>query len=278
MTWARSGLGRASGRYAILAVATAVALVPMLWTLSTSFKTQVDAQSYPPQVVPRAPTLDNYGQLFSSSEFVSSLTTSIVLAVGASVLALGIAFPCAYALVRLRPHGRRLLVLLIVLGQTVPGIVFVIPLYSLAVDAGLYDTRLVLIIVTGGFLTPLATLILASFIRTVPVEVEEAALVDGASRLGVLWRIVLPLVRPGLASAAIFTGLYAWNEFLIPVILGGESARPLTVYLSSFVTQKTIEWGPLTAAVSLVLLPVLVVVIAFQRQLMSGLTAGSLKG
>jgi multiple sugar transport system permease protein len=154
----------------------------------------------------------------------------------------------------------------------------VIPLYSLAVDAGLYDTRLVLIIVTGGFLTPLATLILASFIRTVPVEVEEAALVDGASRFAVLRRIVLPLVRPGMASAAIFTGLYAWNEFLIPVILGGESARPLTVYLSSFVTQKTIEWGPLTAAVSLVLLPVLVVVIAFQRQLMSGLMAGSLKG
>jgi ABC-type glycerol-3-phosphate transport system permease component len=273
-----SARGRAAVRYAILAVATVIAVVPILWTLTTSLKTQVDAQSYPPRIVPSAPTLDNYRQLFSSSEFVSSLSTSIVLAVGATVLALAVAFPCAYALVRLQPHGRRLLVLLIVLGQTVPGIVFVIPLYSLAVDVGIYDTRLVLIIVTGGFLTPLATLILASFIRTVPVEIEEAALVDGASRFGVLWRIVLPLVRPGLASAAIFTGLYAWNEFLIPVILGGESARPLTVYLSSFVTQKTIEWGPLTAAVSLVLLPVLAVVIAFQRQLMSGLTAGSLKG
>lgn len=268
----------AAGRYAILAVACVVVLVPMLWTLSTSFKTQVDAQSYPPQVVPRTPTLDNYRQLFSSSEFVSSLATSFVVSLGAALLALAVAFPCAYALVRLRPQGRRLLLLLIVLGQTVPGIVFVIPLYSLAIDAGLYDTRIVLILVTGGFLTPLATLILASFIRTVPIEIEEAAVVDGASRFGVLWRIVLPLVRPGLASAAIFAAVYAWNEFLIPVILGGESTRPLTVYLSSFVTQKTIEWGPLTAAVCLVLLPVLVVVLAFQRQLMSGLTAGSLKG
>jgi ABC-type glycerol-3-phosphate transport system permease component len=267
-----------AGRYAILAVACVVVLVPMLWTLSTSFKTQVDAQSYPPRVVPRAPTLDNYRQLFSSAEFVSSLTTSMVVSLGAALLALAVAFPCAYALVRLRPQGRRSLMLLIVLGQTVPGIVFVIPLYSLAIDAGLYDTRIVLIIVTGGFLTPLATLILASFIRTVPIEVEEAAVVDGASRFAVLWRIVLPLVRPGLASAAIFAAVYAWNEFLIPVILGGESTRPLTVYLSSFVTQKTIEWGPLTAAVCLVLLPVLVVVLAFQRQLMSGLTAGSLKG
>lgn len=269
---------RAAARYGILSLATAVALVPIIWTLSTSLKTQVDAQAYPPRIVPRSPTLDNYAQLFRSSDFLSSLVTSVVVAVGAALLALVVAFPCAYALVRLRPHGRRLLVLAIVLAQTVPGIVFVIPLYSLAVDVGLYDTRVLLILVTGGFLTPLATVILASFMRTLPVEVEEAALVDGATRFGLLWRIVLPLVRPGLASAAIFSVLYAWNEFLIPVILGGESARPLTVYVSSFVTQKTIEWGPLTAAVSLVLLPVLVVVVAFQRQLMSGLTAGSLKG
>lgn len=269
---------RAAARYGILALATAVALIPIIWTLSTSLKTQVDAQAYPPRIVPRSPTLDNYAQLFRSSDFLSSLITSVVVAVGAALLALVVAFPCAYALVRLRPHGRRLLVLAIVLAQTVPGIVFVIPLYSLAVDVGLYDTRVLLILVTGGFLTPLATVILASFMRTLPVEVEEAALVDGATRFGLLWRIVLPLVRPGLASAAIFSVLYAWNEFLIPVILGGESARPLTVYVSSFVTQKTIEWGPLTAAVSLVLLPVLVVVVAFQRQLMSGLTAGSLKG
>jgi multiple sugar transport system permease protein len=180
--------------------------------------------------------------------------------------------------VRLRPHGRRALVLMIVLAQVVPGIVFVIPLYSLALDLGIYDTRLVLVLVYGGFLTPFATLVLAAFVRTIPVEVEEAALVDGASRLAVLVRIVLPLIRPGIASAAIFTALYSWNEFLIPVILGGESARPLTVYISSFVTQKTIAWGPLTAAVTVVLLPVLLVVLAFQRQLVSGLTAGAAKG
>lgn len=274
----RSSPGQVAVRYAVLALAAVVALVPIVWTLSTSLKTQVEAQSYPPRLVPSAPTLDNYRELFSSSEFVSSLATTGVVTICATLLTLAVALPCAYALVRLRPRGRRLLVLMIVLAQVVPGIVFVIPLYSLALDLGIYDTRLVLVLVYGGFLTPFATLVLAAFIRTVPVEVEEAALVDGASRLGVLARIVLPLIRPGIASAAIFTALYSWNEFLIPVILGGESARPLTVYVSSFVTQKTIAWGPLTAAVTVVLLPVLLVVLAFQRQLVSGLTAGAAKG
>lgn len=269
---------RTVSRFALLGLATLIALVPIVWTLSTSLKTQVEAQSYPPRLVPSTPTLDNYRELFSSSEFLSSLATSGLVTVGATLLTLGVALPCAYALVRLNPHGRRLLVLVITLAQVVPGIVFVIPLYSLALDLGIYDTKLVLIIVCGGFLTPFATLILAAFIRTVPKEIEDAALVDGASRLGVLVRIVMPLIRPGIASAAVFTALYSWNEFLIPVILGGESARPLTVYVSSFVTQKTIAWGPLTAAVTVVVLPVLVVVVAFQRQLVAGLTAGSTKG
>jgi ABC-type glycerol-3-phosphate transport system permease component len=243
-----------------------------------SFKTTAELRQLPLTWWPENPTLDNYRELFSSSEFVSALATTGVVTVCATLLTLAVALPCAYALVRLRPHGRRLLVLMIVLAQVVPGIVFVIPLYSLALDLGIYDTRLVLVLVYGGFLTLFATLVLAAFVRTVPVEVEEAALVDGASRLGVLARIVLPLIRPGIASAAIFTALYSWNEFLIPVILGGESARPLTVYVSSFVTQKTIAWGPLTAAVTVVLLPVLLVVLAFQRQLVSGLTAGAAKG
>lgn len=264
--------------FVVLTVAALVAVLPVLWTLSTSIKTQVEAQGYPPSLVPNEPTFANYLHLFASSDFVAAVATSFVVAVCATVLVLCVSYPCAYALVRMRPHGRRLLVLLVTFAQTVPGIVFVIPLYSLALRVGLYDTRVVLVLVYAGFLTPFATLILSSFIRGLPIEVEEAALVDGAGRLGVVLRIVLPMTRPGLASAAVFTGLYSWNEFLIPVILGGEVARPLTVYVASFVTQKTIEWGPLTAAVTVVLVPVVVVVLALQRHLVAGLTSGSMKG
>jgi ABC-type glycerol-3-phosphate transport system permease component len=142
----------------------------------------------------------------------------------------------------------------------------------------LYDTHILLVFVYAGFLTPYTTLIIASFIRAIPIELEEAAVVDGASRWQVLIRIVLPLARTGIACAAIFAALDAWNEFLMPVILGGETARPLTVFVASFVTQKQIAWGPLTAAVTTVLVPVVVVVVVLQRQLVTGLTAGSLKG
>jgi multiple sugar transport system permease protein len=270
---------RTSARYLLLSVAALAAILPLLWTLSTSFKTQVETQSYPPTVVPRHPTLSNYTGLFAAGGgFLSSALTSIVVATAATVLVLCVAFPCAYALVRMRPHGRRALILVIMLAQTVPAIVFVIPLYSLSLKVGLYDTTVLLVLVYAGFLTPFATILLAAFVRRLPVEVEEAALVDGAGRVRLLLRVVLPMMRGGLATAAIFGALYAWNEFLIPVILAGDFTRPLTVFVASFVTQKTIEWGPLTAAVSLILLPVVVVVLSLQRHLVSGLTAGSIKG
>ncbi len=273
-----SGRVVAVGRFALLAIGVLSGVLPLLWTLSTSFKSQLEAQSYPPQLIPANPTLDNWSYLFGTADFISAVQTSVIVMLGATVLTLVVAVPCAYALIRLPMRGRRLLVLLVVFAQSIPGIVFLIPLYSLVVGAKLYDTPQVLIFVYAGFLTPFITLILASFVRSVPVEVEEAAFVDGARRWQVVWLVVLPMIRPGIATASIFTGLYAWNEFLIPVILGGETARPLTVYVASFVTQKTVEWGPLTAAVCAVLLPVVIVVVALQRQLVTGLTAGSIKG
>jgi multiple sugar transport system permease protein len=273
-----SRLVRAVARRLLLVVAALVAVLPILWTLSTSFKTQVETQSYPPTVLPEHATTANYARLFTDGQFLSAIVTSAMVAVVATVLVLAVTLPCAYALVRLRPYGRRVLLLLVMLAQTVPSVVFVIPLYSMAVNAGLYDTRFVLMLVYAGFLTPFATILLASFIRGLPEEIEEAARVDGVGHIGMLIRIVLPMVRGGVASAAIFTGLYAWNEFLIPVILGSDNARPLTVYVASFVTQKTIEWGPLTAAVTIILLPVIVVVLALQRHLVAGLTAGATKG
>jgi len=270
---------RASARYLLLSVAALAAILPLLWTLSTSFKTQVQTQTYPPAIIPGHPTLSNYTGLFAAGGgFVSSALTSVAVAAAATVLVLCVAFPCAYALVRMRPHGRRALILVIMLAQTVPAIVFVIPLYSLSLKVGLYDTTVLLVLVYAGFLTPFATILLTAFVRRLPVEVEEAALVDGASRAKLLLRVVLPMMRGGLATAAIFAALYAWNEFLIPVILAGDFTRPLTIFVASFVTQKTIEWGPLTAAVSLILLPVVVVVLSLQRHLVTGLTAGSIKG
>jgi ABC-type glycerol-3-phosphate transport system permease component len=261
-----------------MVAAAAISLGPALWTLSTSFKSQREVQSFPPTVWPHDLRLDNYVGLFSSHEFRGALVTSVVVTVVVTVLVLAFAFPCAYGLVRFRAFGSRLMLLLIALAQTVPAIVFLIPVYSIATGMGLYDTKAILVIVYTGLLIPFSTLILVAFIRTIPVEMEEAASVDGCGPVTIMFRVVLPVARPGLATVAVFTGLYSWNEFLVAVVLGGEKALPITVLISHFITQKSIQWGPMTAAVMVVLLPVLLAVVLLQRQLVSGLAAGALKG
>lgn len=259
-------------------VAAAASLGPVIWTVATSFKSQRETYQFPPTLTPQDPKLSHYTDLFESSDFQSSLTTSVVVTVAVTILVLATAFPCAYALVRLRAWGSRLVLLLVALAQTVPAIVVLIPLYSILVRFQLYDTKAALIIVYTGLLIPFSTLVLMAFLRGMPAEMEEAALVDGSGYVGAMVRIVLPLSRPAIATAAVFTALYSWNEFLIAAVLGGEEARPLTVMISHFVTQKTIEWGPMTAAVCIVLLPVVVAVALLQRHLVSGLAAGALKG
>lgn len=264
--------------YAILAIALVLAVFPLLWTISTSFKTEIQANAYPPVLVGFHPTLANYRYLFaSSSNFYQAAETSIAVTACTTVLAVMIAAPNAYALVRMRVPARRVLVLLLVLVETMPGIVLVTPLFFIVAALHLYDTWLALILVYTSQSIPFATWVLVAFIRGVPIEVEEAAFVDGATRLQTFAHVVLPLVAPGLATVAIFTAIGSWNQFLVPVILGENGAETLTVFVTQFVTEKTIAWGSLSAAVVLVMAPIVVFVIAAQRYLVKGLTMGSVK-
>lgn len=266
-----------AARLLALTLAAAIAVSPVLWTILTSVKTTREAQSYPPSLLPDSPVWSNYGELLGSRAFIGSVTTSVTVSALATLLTIAVAFPAAYALVRLRPRGRPAFVLLIVLAQAVPGIVFLVPLYSVVSSAGLYDTTLVLVVVYAAFLTPFATLVLASFVRSVPIEIEEAAMADGCGRLRLLLHVVLPVSRAGVASATVFTALFAWNEFLIPIVLSGRDTRTLTVHVSTFIGQQSIAWGPLCAAVVIVLVPAVLVVVFLQRQLVTGLTAGAVK-
>lgn len=274
----KTGTGIKIAALVLLIVAAIAALVPFVWAFSTSFKTQRDAQSYPPNLIPDPFTTGNYETVLGSSSFFGAFGTSVVVTLLATVLTIVAALPCAYALVRLRMVGKPLLIVLILAVQTLPGIVLVVPLYTIAVQSGLYDTTVLLVVVYGAFLLPLATWIIATFIRAIPLETEEAARVDGATRFQALRLVILPMIRPGIATATLFTAIGAWNEFLVPVLLSESQSRPLTVYIASFVTQKTVEWGPLCAAACLVLAPVVLVVVLLQRQLIAGLNAGSLKG
>jgi multiple sugar transport system permease protein len=278
MTYVARKQDRKIPSYVALNVAFVISIGPLLFTLWTSFKNQADAQAYPPTFTAR-PILDNYADILGSSEFVRAAISSVIITVVSVLLAITVAFTCAYALVRLKVPGRRLLVLFIVLVQTMPGMVLVVPIFFIATETGMFDTRYLMVLIYAALLMPFSTLIMTAFLKRAPIELEQAAFVDGASRLQVMRHVVLPITRPGIGAAAIFAGIAGWNEYLMPLFLTRSEARPLTVWLSSnFVTQKTIEWGPLSASTILVILPIVVTVVLLQRHLVAGLTAGSTKG
>jgi len=262
--------------YGLLTLAAVVSLFPLLWTLESSFKTEIQVEAYPPQLVHFTPTLDNYREIFTSG-LIHCLIVSCIVTLGTVALTIVISAPCAYAIVRLKPYGRTALVLMLVLIQVMPEIVLVIPLFSVVTAVHLYDTSIALILVFTALTLPFATWILAAFFRGIPREIEEAAFVDGASRLKTLWYVVLPLTRPALATVALFSAIGAWNEFLVPVVLSQQRARPLSVFVAQFITQQKILWGPLTASMVVLLLPIAVTAIVLQRYFVAGLTAGSLK-
>lgn len=261
--------------YLLLVAALLVVLVPLGWILLTSFKTNVDAASYPPKFFNFQATLQNYIDVVGSTTFLRDLVTTVAVTAGSIVITVVVASLAAYSLVRLRAPLKRVLIGLIVLLQVVPGIVLIIPLYQMVNAVNLYDTWLALILIYGGINVPFATWVLVAFVQGIPVELEQAALVDGATRLQVLRLIVVPLLAPGMATAALFSGIAAWNQFLIPVILGQSNAQTLTVYVTNFAGSRGTNYGALSAAAVIIMLPIVLFAIFQQRHLVRGLLMGS---
>ena len=264
--------------YLILVAAVVVSLFPILWTFSTSIKDKVDALSIPPRWYDFAPTLDSYRQVLGSPEFRRAIWVSTVVTAFATLLSVLAGVLLAYSLVRLRTPFRRLLVLLLVLAQTIPVVVLVTPLFNLATRFDLYDNVWLVVVILSALTVPFSTWVMVAFMRAIPLELEEAAVVDGASRLRVLRHVVVPLVKPGIATCAIFASIGVWSAFLVPSVLGEKNARTLPVVIAGFVSARTIDWGPLTAAASLTMIPIIIFTIFAQRLLVSGLTIGGVRG
>ena len=264
--------------YSLLVGASLVALFPIFWTLSTSIKTRVDSYAIPPKFVQFSPTAKNYRQLFSNTEFTKALTNTISITFTSTLLCVFVGSLAAYALARTpRFPGRRPLEASLLLARAIPGIVLMVPLYDVVTRLRLYDNRLALVVIYAAANLPFAIWLMTSFIEQIPIELEECARTDGAGRLAIVLRIVAPLSLPGLAATMIFVALLAWNEFLIPVILAGPRSKTLPVYISSFVSNRTLDWGPMAAASCLAIIPIALLTIAVQRQLVSGLTTGAVK-
>ena len=261
------------------AAATGVVLLwlfPVYWVVLTSFKPIVEINSAIPSFV-FEPTLENYRDLFAKFEFSGVLLNSIVVTVATCVVVVGLGVMAAYALARLKVPGEKHLALWILSLRFLPPIAVAIPFYIQWQELNLLDTHVGLIVVYVAFNLPFAIWLLRGFLADVPIELEEAALLDGLSRLQILWRVVVPVILPGLASTSIFIFVFTWNEYLMALMLTSMNAVTVPVTISKFVMPYTILWGDLSAAVVIQLVPMLAVVFLLQRHIVRGMTLGAVK-
>jgi multiple sugar transport system permease protein len=277
----RRGRGLA---YVTLAAAILVWATPVLWTVVTSFKPHRDIFTVPPTFLFH-PTLEHYrralglggGRFIESSQggIVPSVWNSVVVATLATALSVAMAVPAGYAYARLRFRGQRPLAFYALFTQMAPPIGLLIPYFYFLNRAGLMDTYVGLIVVYLSFSVPFGIWLMITYFEELPRELEEAAAVDGAGRLTTLWRIVLPQARGGIAVTAIFSFINAWNEFLYAAVLTGTGTRTAPVALFGYISTEEHLWGPFTASGVMIMIPVVLVALLAQRQIVRGLTLGA---
>jgi len=256
----------------------AVWAFPVLWALLTSFKTERDVLAYPPTFV-FSPTLDNYREvLFGASSILPNLASSVIVSTLATLLTMLLAVPAGYALGRLRYPAKRASGFYVLATQMLPPVGLVIPYYLALQKVGMLDTYTGLIAMYLTFSLPFAIWLMVSYFEDVPLEMEEAALLDRAGRLRALWHVILPQVRGGIAVTTIFVFLNAWNEFMFAVVLGGNRVRPVTVAMFNFISVEQTQWARLAAGAILAMAPVILLGIFMQRHIVKGLTVGAVKG
>jgi multiple sugar transport system permease protein len=275
-------MSRRTLRLALLVAISAIFLLawvfPVAWSILNSLKTERDALAYPPKLV-FTPTLEAYRDvLFGPSSMLPNLWSSVVISVGTTVITMLMAVPAAYALARLRVPGKRFAGFYMLATQMLPPVGIIIPYFLILRNIGWMDTYQGIILIYLSFSLPFAIWLLVSYFEDIPLEMEEAAYLDGASRLRTLWRIILPQVRGGVAVTVVFVFLNAWNEFLFAVVLSGNTVRPVTIAMFNFVSVEQTLWAKLAAVSVLAMLPVIVLGIAAQKHIVKGLTVGAVKG
>lgn len=257
----------------------AMLLVPVYWMIVASFTPEARLFEPVSSPLPVDPTLAHYRALVAERGFLLPIRNSLVVAALTTLIAVPVAALCAYALARMRMRGKGPLLALVLAVSMFPQISVVAPLYLLLRELRLIDTYPGLVLPYISFTTPLAVWLLTGFFRALPRELEEAAMVDGASRLRAMRDVVLPLAAPALASTAILTFLYCWNEFLFALSFTlGPERQTVPVAIALFRGRYQVPWGQILAAAVVATVPVALVVLAFQRRIVAGLTAGAVKG
>lgn len=273
---ARMGIGL---RLLLLVPMLIFVLFPFYWIFITSFKTDLQIQRYTSIYWPNPWTIEQYQGLINNTPFLTWFRNTVIVATTSTAISVLVAALAAYALARLKFTGGRLLTTLLLITYLLPGSLLFIPLYRILTDLGIINTYTSLIFTYPTFLIPFATWVMLGYFRSIPVELEEAALIDGANRLTAFWRITLPLAAPALLSVTLFAFTNAWNEFLFAfVFITSDNLKTLPVGLQLLVFGDIYPWGRLMAASLLMAIPVVAVYIYAQRYLVEGITAGSVKG
>lgn len=256
-------------------------LAPLWWQFITSVKPDTEITSATPSYWPRHFTADHYAELFARRPFGRYLWNSFFIATCSTLLCLAVAAPAAYSLARLKPRGGNLVAGLLIAVSFFPAITFFFPLYEMVRALGLANNPLALIVPYATFNLPLAVIFLTAFFRTIPPAIEEAGLVDGLGRVGILIRLILPLSMPGMATTAILVFISSWNEFLLALtFMPRDEAKTVTVAIAALSGGSIYElpWGQIGAAIVLSAAPLLILVAIFQRRIVEGLTQSSTTG
>lgn len=270
--------------YAAATVVAAVVLAPFVWLLISSVADPRDLLARPLQWIPEHVSLTRYQSIFvgglndAADTFRTALVNSAIVASSTVLISLTVGIFGAYAMARLRFHGRRAGLVVMLSTYMLPPIAIVVPLYLIMVKLHLLDTRIGLILVYCSFITPFALWIMSGYFRSIPRELEDAARVDGCTRLGALFRVVLPLAWPGILATALFGFLLAWDEFLYALIFTSSiHAKTIPVAIAEFTGRFTVDFGMIATGGVLASIPPLLIAFVFQRYIVGGLSAGAIK-
>lgn len=256
-----------------------VCLFPFWWMVLSSVKTLRELYTVPPIWWPETPTWDNYRKVLFESNIPRYFLNSVIISAGSTALALVLAIFASYGFARFKFKGKPLLQSLVLVGQLLPTAAIIVPLFITLRVLGLVNTYWGLILVYMIITLPLSVWMLTSYFKNIPVELDEAAIIDGASRLGCLFRITLPLSLPGLASVMVYAFVTTWNEFIFALCFATDSSvKTLPIGLAEFSTEFNTDWGAVMAASVVMTLPIAILFVSMQRLFVGGLTAGATKG
>ena len=279
----KRGLGRRpwldAVTYIALILASLISMFPVLWAITTALKTDGEVNSFPPTLLPGKLNLGNFSAVIFQSDFPKYLLNSVIVTVICILVATLIAAHAAYALTNFRIRYKKQMMFIILMTSMVPPVAMLVPLYMLSVKLGLYDTRFLLILIYTAWRVPVLAWILRGFFEKLPKELMEAGIIDGCSQAMVFYRIILPISKPGIVSAALLSAVYVWNDFLVSSTFTTKNElRMLSIGLYNYISQYGIQWGKLMAAVTISIVPIVILFVLLQRHFVEGMAAGAVKG